>query len=291
MTGPEFDRERLAHTQQHQQETESQAAADPRATHNLASSLGNAGMQRLLRSHVQRSGDGSGPVDDEIGRQIQSKRGTGSALDDATRADLEPALGSDFSDVRVHTDSQADSLNRAVSAEAFTTGKDIFFRAGNYNPGSADGRKLLAHELTHVVQQRSAPAQSDLTVSSPEDSAEKEASSVADSLDAAPSAAPAPVARAEVPEEEEQLATSRLERADVPEEEEQLAMSPLARADVPEEEEQLAMSPLARAEMPEEEEQVAMTPLARAEVPEEEEEQVATMPLAREEVPEEELPS
>jgi hypothetical protein len=227
-------------------------------------------MQRLMRSHVQRSGDGSGPVDDEIGRTIQSKRGTGASLDNATRADLEPALGSDFSDVRVHTDSQADALNRAVSAEAFTTGKDIFFRSGNYNPGSADGRKLLAHELTHVVQQRSAPAQSDLTVSSPEDSSEKEASSVADSLEHSPSAAPAPVARAETPEEEEEVATSRLERADTPEEEEQVAMTPLDRADTPEEEEQVAMTPLARADIPEEEEQVATMPIAREESPQEE---------------------
>jgi hypothetical protein len=230
-------------------------------------------------------------VDEEVARNIQSKRGTGAALDNATRADLEPALGSDFSDVRVHTDGEADALNRAVSAEAFTTGKDIFFRSGNYNPGSADGRKLLAHELTHVVQQRSAPAQTDLTVSSPEDSSEREASAVADSLGHAPAAPSAPVARAEVPEEEEQVATSRLERADVPEEEEAVAMTPLARDEVPEEEEeQVATSGLARAEVPEEEEQVAMTPLAREEVPEEEE-QVATMPLAREESPLEDVPA
>ncbi|MGE0059396.1 MAG: DUF4157 domain-containing protein [Dehalococcoidia bacterium] len=271
MNGPDFDRDRLTRTQQAQAAVDAPVEADPRTSRNLASSLGNAGMQRLMRSaHLQRSGDGSGPVDDDIARSIQAKRGTGASLDNATRADLEPALGSDFGDVRVHTDGEADALNRAVSAEAFTTGKDIFFRSGNYNPGSADGRKLLAHELTHVVQQRSAPAQSDLSVSSPSDSSELEASAVADSLDHAPAASPSPVARAEVPEEEEQVATSPLAREDVPEEEEQVAMTPLAREDVPEEEEQVAMTPLAREDVPEEEEEVAMTPLAREEAPEEE---------------------
>jgi len=70
---------------------------------------------------------------------------------------MESAFGSDFSDVRIHTDIRADQLNRDVNAVAFTTGKDIFFRNGLYDPGSFTGRQLLAHELTHVVQQRGTP--------------------------------------------------------------------------------------------------------------------------------------
>jgi hypothetical protein len=66
---------------------------------------------------------------------------------------MESAFGSDFSGVRVHTGSEAHALNRAVNAVAFTTGQDIFFRDGAYSPGSTDGKELLAHELTHVVQQ------------------------------------------------------------------------------------------------------------------------------------------
>lgn len=67
---------------------------------------------------------------------------------------MERSLGADFSAVRLHTDTQADQLNHALQARAFTTGRDIFFRRGDFNPGSPVGRHLLAHELMHVVQQR-----------------------------------------------------------------------------------------------------------------------------------------
>src|SRR5262249_34009533 len=63
------------------------------------------------------------------------------------------------SSVRVHTDAGADGLNRSLSAKAFTTGRDIYFRQGEYNPGGSGGRELLAHELTHVVQQNPAKVQ------------------------------------------------------------------------------------------------------------------------------------
>ncbi len=63
------------------------------------------------------------------------------------------SFGADFSGVRVHTDSEADALNQQLSARAFTTGQDIFFREGEYSPGSDSGRELIAHELTHAVQQ------------------------------------------------------------------------------------------------------------------------------------------
>jgi hypothetical protein len=66
---------------------------------------------------------------------------------------LQKAFGTDFSSVRVHTDSGADTLNKELNAKAFTTGQDIFFRRGEYSPGSDGGKKLIAHELTHVVQQ------------------------------------------------------------------------------------------------------------------------------------------
>ncbi|HWC29485.1 MAG TPA: DUF4157 domain-containing protein [Dehalococcoidia bacterium] len=230
---------------------------------NLLSALGNARVQRLMRSALQRQGEGSGEVDDAIANTIQAKRGSGQALDEGARRSLEPALGADFSDVRVHTDSEADGLNHAVQAEAFTTGKDIFFREGRYNPGSTDGQKLLAHELTHVVQQQSSPPSSGLTVSDPQDASEREAGHVAESFSASASAPAAAVSRAEA--EEDELAMSRLDR-ESPEEEE-IAMSRLDLAEMDEEE--LAMSPLAPAEMPEEEE-LAMSRLDR-ESPEEEE--------------------
>jgi hypothetical protein len=85
--------------------------------------------------------------------QIQQARGRGSSLPGAVRVPMEEAFGTDLRGVRVHTDARSDKLNKSLQARAFTTGSDIFFRQGEYNPASASGRQLLAHELTHVVQQ------------------------------------------------------------------------------------------------------------------------------------------
>jgi hypothetical protein len=85
-------------------------------------------------------------------RQLRSAGG-GNPLDKNTRSEMERGIGADFSGVRVHTGAQASSLNRSISAQAFTRGSDVFFSSGKYNPGSAGGKRLLAHELTHVVQQ------------------------------------------------------------------------------------------------------------------------------------------
>ena len=102
----------------------------------------------------------SGPmtaVSAEIENSIRQAKGSGSPLSDKTRTSMEEAYGVDLSSVRVHTDSRADSLNQVLQATAFTTGQDIFFRQGAYSPGSSSGQNLLAHELTHVIQQTAAP--------------------------------------------------------------------------------------------------------------------------------------
>jgi hypothetical protein len=78
----------------------------------------------------------------------------GRALDQPTRVSMEKAFGFDFGRVRVHTDSLAAESARSVAAEAYTVGSDVVFGAGRYAPASAEGRKLIAHELAHVVQQR-----------------------------------------------------------------------------------------------------------------------------------------
>lgn len=98
-------------------------------------------------------GDQGGPVNKQIEGKIAQARGGGKQLDGAVRRKMEAGFGQAFPDVRVHTDQRADTLSRSLSARAFTTGKDIFFQRGEYNPHSSDGRHLLAHELTHVVQQ------------------------------------------------------------------------------------------------------------------------------------------
>jgi len=94
-------------------------------------------------------------VTPKMGRDIQSIKGAGQALSASELAFFEPRFGADFSDVRVHNDTQAAHIARSVNARAFTFGRDMVFGAGQYAPESHRGKTLLAHELTHVVQQDS----------------------------------------------------------------------------------------------------------------------------------------
>ncbi len=114
--------------------------------------------------------------------RVNAIRGGGQPLPKSTRAFFEPRFGYDFSQVRVHNDAEADKLNSSLNARASTTGQNIFFRPGEYNPGSSSGRELLAHELTHVVQQTGNGLQSTLTVGQPEDKYDQKANRVADAV-------------------------------------------------------------------------------------------------------------
>jgi hypothetical protein len=120
----------------------------------LQRQYGNRYVQRVMAQG--KKADDRGEATPDLERTIERARGGGQALDSEVRAQMEPALGADFGGVRVHTDAQADRLNRSLNARTFTTGQDIFFRQGDYKPGTFIGRDLLAHELTHVVQQTSA---------------------------------------------------------------------------------------------------------------------------------------
>jgi peptidoglycan hydrolase-like protein with peptidoglycan-binding domain len=97
---------------------------------------------------------GGGP----FARGLSRARAGGSPLPREARASLEPRFGRSFENVRVHSDGQASTLARSIRAKAFTSGRDIFFKQGEFSPQSSTGKKLLAHELTHVVQQGSEPA-------------------------------------------------------------------------------------------------------------------------------------
>lgn len=99
---------------------------------------------------------GAGTVTADFARGVQALRGGGRPLPETTRTFLESRFGHDFSQVRIHADARAASLARDINAKAFTTGHDVVFGAGAYRPHSRAGRHLLAHELTHTLQQQGA---------------------------------------------------------------------------------------------------------------------------------------
>jgi len=105
-------------------------------------------------SPKREPGDVSPPPDLES--RLDASRGGGSSLPATTREFMESRFGHDFSDVRVHTGANSEQLNRDVRSLAFTSGSDIYFGSGQYRPETSSGQNLLAHELTHVVQQNGA---------------------------------------------------------------------------------------------------------------------------------------
>ena len=103
---------------------------------------------------VQAKPESSGLNAEGLEQQLGNSKGGGSPLSDEARSFMEPRFGTDFSGVRVHTDSSAVQMNQDIQAQAFTHGQDIYFNSGKYSPDTNEGKSLLAHELTHVVQQR-----------------------------------------------------------------------------------------------------------------------------------------
>ena len=157
------------------------AAPEPSPAERVASSVGNHAFTQMIG---RAQGDGimtDGAVHPDVEQTISASRGSGHGLDAGVAEKFSPQLG-DLSDVTVHTDSTADALARSVSARAFATGSDVYFGQGEYQPGTKGGDSLIAHELTHVVQQRGASASGPLTVSEPGDSLEREADAVAGEL-------------------------------------------------------------------------------------------------------------
>jgi hypothetical protein len=181
---------------------------------------GNSGVNALLAEE----GEERSPVREVVGS------GGGRPLDDDVRADMEARLGHDFRDVRVHSDAKAADSARAVDAHAYTVGSDVVFQTDRYRPQSSEGRRMLAHELTHVVQQRAGPvdgtpAPGGIRVSDPSDRFEQEATATADRA-LAPVNPGASVQRqtaetVEENEEEEPVQALQLQRDTEPAEEEE----------------------------------------------------------------------
>ena len=97
--------------------------------------------------------DGAGNGMQEVENSLQASKGGGSAMSKDTQQEMGSGFGADFSNVKIHTDSKAVQMNKDLGAQAFTHGSDVYFNEGKYNPESKSGKHLLAHELTHTVQQ------------------------------------------------------------------------------------------------------------------------------------------
>ena len=106
-----------------------------------------------MKPEVQKSGEATTTAAPAFSSRLHSTVGQGHPLPDKVSDELGGKIGADFSNVKVHTDSRAIQMSKEIGAQAFTHGQDIYFNKGKYDPGSAKGKHLLAHELTHVVQQ------------------------------------------------------------------------------------------------------------------------------------------
>ena len=100
-----------------------------------------------------KSSDGERLINDSLEHQIKTAKGKGKPLHDPVQKEMSESFGYDFSHVNIHTGPESEQMSTSLGAQAFTHGKDIFFNSGKYAPNKSSGKKLLAHELTHVVQQ------------------------------------------------------------------------------------------------------------------------------------------
>jgi Domain of unknown function (DUF4157) len=186
----------------------------------LQRAAGNATVSRLLQDEP------ASPVRDVVGR------GGGQPLEPEVRGLMESHLGADFGDVRIHTDHAASESARAISAQAYTVGSDVVFQSGRYEPASPGGQRMLVHELTHVVQQRSGPvdgtpAEGGISISDPSDRFEQAAERNADlvmaghAVPAAPAGAPVSAQREEETVQEMPVQALAVQREEEEKEEQQ----------------------------------------------------------------------
>lgn len=99
---------------------------------------------------------GSSKVSSSFESTLSGMKSSGDPLPESVRSYMEPRFGADFSNIRIHTGSESAELNRRINAQAFTHGRDIYFNEGKFNPDSSSGKHLIAHELTHTIQQGAA---------------------------------------------------------------------------------------------------------------------------------------
>lgn len=113
-------------------------------------------LQSVDEESIQLFGGDGAKVSSQLSTQIQQSTGSGAALPQSIQQDMGQKIGADFSGVKVHIGPEAASMSSALGAQAFTHGNDIYFNEGKYQPESSQGKHILAHELTHTVQQGAA---------------------------------------------------------------------------------------------------------------------------------------
>lgn len=112
-----------------------------------------------IEGSIQKQADGSaGTAPSSVETSLASSKGSGSSLPATTKTEMESGLGADFSNVKIHTGSNAAQMSKDLNAQAFTHGSDVYFNSNKFNPDTSSGKHLLAHELTHTMQQGAAPA-------------------------------------------------------------------------------------------------------------------------------------
>ena len=109
---------------------------------------------------VQKKSDKKNTKQPPIEHRLKHRSG-GTKMDTKTQTEMDQKFGTDFSHIKIHTDSEAAQMCQELGAQAFTRGNDIYFNEGKYNPNSIEGKRLLAHELTHTIQQGTAKGKND----------------------------------------------------------------------------------------------------------------------------------
>lgn len=110
-------------------------------------------QRSTLSPFIQTKANDDGYTDDAVSSKIQSTRGGGQALPETTKTFMQSRFGTDFSNIKIHTGNYAAQLSNQLNAQAFTVGNDIYFNSGKFSPSTSQGKKLIAHELTHTIQQ------------------------------------------------------------------------------------------------------------------------------------------
>ena len=153
------NKEKLSRVEEEEEELQTKSLVQ-RSFMDISDDALDFGSSSVLTQLIQTKSDGESNASASFESSLNTSKGSGSPLPSETRNEMESGIGANFSNVRVHTGSNAVQMSQDINAKAFTHGSDIYFNQGQYNPQSTGGRHLIAHELTHTVQQGASPQSS-----------------------------------------------------------------------------------------------------------------------------------